>query len=243
MQVLDVEPVVDGGAAQLVGLADADAPLDAAAGHPHREAVGVVVAAGPLGVLGGRLAAELAAPDDQRLVEQAALLQVLEQAGDRLVGVAGVLGVVGDHVGVGVPVVVVVGAAGVDLDEPHAALDQPPGQQALAAEVGGLGLVDAVQRQRVSRSPGEIDRLGGVLLHLEGQLVAGDPRGQLAVVGARARGARRSSRADGRAAGAARRASMPGGPARGRGSAVRRRGGPCPGRRPACSRSTSSSPR
>ena len=70
---------VDGGAAEFVGLADADAALDAAAGHPHREAVGVVVAAGALGVFGGRLAAELAAPDDERLVEQPALLQILEQ--------------------------------------------------------------------------------------------------------------------------------------------------------------------
>ena len=84
--------ILDGGAAEFVGLADADAALDAAAGQPHGEAVGVVVAAGALGVLGGRLPAELAAPDDQRLVEQAALLQVLEQAGDRLVGVAGVRG-------------------------------------------------------------------------------------------------------------------------------------------------------
>ena len=143
MQALDVEAVLDGGAAEFVGLADAGAALDAAARHPHREAVGVVVAAGPLGVLGGRLAAELAAPDDQRLVEQAAPLQVLEQAGDRLVGVAGVLGVVRDEVAVGVPVVVVVGAARVDLDEPDAALDQPPGDQALAAEVGRARLVDA----------------------------------------------------------------------------------------------------
>ena len=108
-----------------------------------------MVAAGALGVLGGRLPAELAAPDDQRLVEQAALLQVLEQAGDRLVGVAGVLGVVLDDVAVGVPVVVVVGAAGVELDEAHAALDQPAGQQALAAEVVGLLLVDAVELLRL----------------------------------------------------------------------------------------------
>ena len=92
-----------GGAAQLVGLADADAALDAAAGQPHREAVGVVVAAGALGVLGRRLPAELAAPDDQRRVEQAALLQVLEQPGDRLVGLAGVLVVVLDQVACGRP--------------------------------------------------------------------------------------------------------------------------------------------
>ena len=139
VQPLDVQAVLDGGAADLVGLADARAPLDAAAGHPHGEAEGVVVAARALGVLGGRLAAELAAPDDQRLVEQAAALEVGDQPGDRPVGVAGVLGVVGDEVGVGVPVVVVVGTAGVDLDEPDAALDQPPSDQALAAEVGRSG--------------------------------------------------------------------------------------------------------
>src|SRR6266571_3835791 len=46
VQVLHVEGVLHGGAAQLVGLADADAALDTAAGQPHREAVGVVVAPG-----------------------------------------------------------------------------------------------------------------------------------------------------------------------------------------------------
>src|SRR5438105_1947587 len=145
MEALDVEPVRDGGAAELVGLADAGAARDAAAGQPHGEAVRVMIAAGPFLELGGGLAAELAAPDDQGLVEQAAALEVLDQAGDGLVGVAGVLGVVGDEVGVGVPVVVVVRAAGIDLDEPHAALDQPPGDQALAAEVGGPGLIDTVE--------------------------------------------------------------------------------------------------
>ena len=59
-------------------------PRDAAAGQPHGEAVGVVVAA--VRPLGGRRAAELAAPDHQRVVEQAARLQVVQQAGDRLVG-------------------------------------------------------------------------------------------------------------------------------------------------------------
>ncbi len=69
MEVLDVETVLDGVVAQLVGLADAGPALDPAAGHPHREAVGVMVATSPLGELRGRLAAELAAPDNQRLIE------------------------------------------------------------------------------------------------------------------------------------------------------------------------------
>ena len=58
--------------AELVGGAVGHAPLDAAAGHPEREAEDVVVAAGPLA---HRRAAELAAPEDQRVVEHPALLR------------------------------------------------------------------------------------------------------------------------------------------------------------------------
>src|SRR6185312_11777171 len=68
MEPLDMEAVLDGGAADLIGLTDARTALDAAAGHPHGEAEGVVVAPGALFVLGGGLAAELSAPDDQGLV-------------------------------------------------------------------------------------------------------------------------------------------------------------------------------
>ena len=69
------DPVLDRVQADLVGRAVGHAALDAAAGHPDREAVGVVVAA--VAALAHRRAAELAAPDHQRRVEQAAPLQVL----------------------------------------------------------------------------------------------------------------------------------------------------------------------
>ena len=57
--------------------------LDAAAGHPHGEAARMVVAAvvvlrEPALAVDG--AAKLAAPDDERVVEQAALLEVLDEA-------------------------------------------------------------------------------------------------------------------------------------------------------------------
>ena len=76
--------------AEVVGLAVDDAALDAAAGQPHAEVARVMVAA--VVVLGQRAlrvdgAAELAAPDDQRVVEQAALLEVDHQRGGGLVGV------------------------------------------------------------------------------------------------------------------------------------------------------------
>ena len=81
VEVGDVAAVGDGVVAEVVGRAVGLAALDAAAGEPDGEAVGVVVAA--VLALGAGRPAELAAPDDQGLLEQAALLQVGEQAGDR----------------------------------------------------------------------------------------------------------------------------------------------------------------
>ena len=66
-----------------------------------------------------------------------------------------------------VPVAVVVGAAGVKLDEPDAPLDQAPGQQAAAAEVAGPVLVDPVEFLRLGRLVVDPDGLGGVALHGE----------------------------------------------------------------------------
>ena len=102
-----------------------------------------------------RRAAELAGPDHQRFVEQPALLQILDQRGDRLVGHLGVEGQLDVEIRVMVP-------RGVnDVHEPHAALDHPPRQQAVggeraelprpAAAVGldvGLLAIDAVHVER-----------------------------------------------------------------------------------------------
>ena len=83
MQVVDMKGVLDGAQAEVVGAADRLAAFDAAAGHPHREAGGVVVTA--VALFGHRGAAEFAAPDDERVLEQAAGLEVLDQPGDRLI--------------------------------------------------------------------------------------------------------------------------------------------------------------
>src|SRR5262249_25531177 len=69
-----------------VGGAEDLAALDAAAGQPHGEAVRVVVAAGR--ALAHGRAAELASPDHQRRVEQAARLEVAQQASDGPVALA-----------------------------------------------------------------------------------------------------------------------------------------------------------
>ncbi len=89
--------------------------------------------------------AELAAPDHQRLVEQSALVEVRQQAGDRLVGLAGELLVISLDVDVAIPGELVFHAAGVDLDETHASLDQAPGRQALARDMVAARVADAVE--------------------------------------------------------------------------------------------------
>ena len=149
VHVADVVDALDRTAAELVGRADGVSGLDAAAGQPDRHRLRVVVAAErrahPDPVVGR--AAELAAPDDQGRLEQSGTLQVGDQPGDRPVDRA-------DQVAVGaLDVVVRVPGAGIELDEADSALDQPAGEQALAAEcVGRLG-ADAVESQRLRRLP------------------------------------------------------------------------------------------
>ena len=111
MQAPYVEWFLDGGGVEFVGLSNADTALDTAPGHPHREAVTVMVTAGALGIFGGRLAAKLATPDYEGFVQQPPLLQILQQGGDRLVGVTGVVIVIFFEVAVSIPVGVVMIAA------------------------------------------------------------------------------------------------------------------------------------
>ena len=66
---LDVDAVLNGVEAQFVRLAEHHARLDAAAGQPHGEGVRVVVPAVVAAALDHRRAAELAAPDHERVVE------------------------------------------------------------------------------------------------------------------------------------------------------------------------------
>ena len=77
-------------------------------------------------------AAEFAPPDDQRVVEQAALLEIGDEGRRGAVGVAGLAGDLRGELRVLVP------AAVEELDEPHAALGQPRARRQLAAKVPGL---------------------------------------------------------------------------------------------------------
>ena len=131
VDVGDVVAVLDGVEAELVGRAVDDAALDAAAGHPDGEAERMVVAAVGLFLRPGR-AAELGGPDDDRLIEQAALLQVAQQARDRLVDFGAELASGSSSGRCARPRRCP--AAVIDLHEPDAALDKPAGGEATVGQ-------------------------------------------------------------------------------------------------------------
>ncbi len=166
VQVVDVDRVFDRFEAEFVGGSVDVAAAHSAAGQPHREAVMIVVAAVDLaGVRAGlrefhgRRAPELAAPDDQRLFEQSALLEIGQQRADRLIALLGEAAVVDFDVVVVVPRLAF---AVPDLDEAHAAFDQSPSNQNLPRlRAGTVGFED------VFWLAADIERLFGIALHPE----------------------------------------------------------------------------
>src|SRR4029077_9173012 len=88
LQIVHMDGIGYDVVAIIVGLADAYAALDAASGRPHRKAARMVIAP-VIGLCKRTLAvdrpAEFTAPDHQRVVEQSALFEVLDQPRRRLI--------------------------------------------------------------------------------------------------------------------------------------------------------------
>ncbi len=135
VQVVHVNLLLDGLEAQLVGGPVDVAALDSAPGHPHREPVMVVVATVHLPLvragsrqLDCRRAAELAPPDDQGIIEHAALFEVGQEGGDRPVALVRQLAMTGRQVVVMIPRLAV---SVPELNEADAAFQEAPGGQEL----------------------------------------------------------------------------------------------------------------
>src|ERR1043165_4796031 len=97
-----------------------------------------------------RRAAKFASPEDERLVQQAAPLEVFDEAGDCLIGVEGVFLMAAFQIAVLIPGAV--GGAGRtgDLNETHSRLHEAARTQALNAvqSFAWNGRVDAVELLR-----------------------------------------------------------------------------------------------
>ena len=190
-------PAVERLVAPLVALAVGHAALHASAAHPVGEDERIVVAA--LARLRARHAAELGGPDDQRVVEHAALPEVGDERRRAARHAARERPVVAADVLVRVPVAprVRVVVAAPHLHEAHAALEQAPRCEALLREdIRLLGVVDVlVPGLRVAVEPVEpqhmlglrldVKGLGRSHLHARRELVALDARVEPLVLRAR----------------------------------------------------------
>ena len=167
VEVVDVDLVLYGEEAIVVGGAVLDPGFHAAAGEDGGESVGVMVAA--VGALGNRGSTEFAADDDEGVLEQSARLEVFDEGSNRLVHLFRIALVIAAE---GVVLVPLVGVR--DLDESHAFFAEAAGEEALVAKVAGFGVVDAVQLLGFLRFSGDLLELGGGELHAEGEFVGVD---------------------------------------------------------------------
>ena len=145
LQVIEAEQVQHGGLkvahahrvagdaiSEFVGGSVNAAALHAAAGHPHGERVWMMIAAQKrlvsIAILGHRRAAKLAAPNHERLIEQAATTQIADERGNRTIHFAAFFRQLREEI-VGRIGAMAVPAPVVELHKAHAALDQAPRKQ------------------------------------------------------------------------------------------------------------------
>ena len=179
IEIVHVGGLFDDVVAEVVGLAEFDSSLDPPARRPHAEIPRVVVAAvGFLGQLSLRIdrPPELAPPDHQCRIEQAALFQVVQQGGTGLVDIPALQRQVGGEIPVLVPAPVQ------NLHRPHAPLHQPAGQQGTRRKTSGGLHIRPIRVERGRRFAPQVDQLGNAGLHAKRHLVLGNAGLNLGIV-------------------------------------------------------------
>ena len=176
MKVVNVDFILGDAESKFVGASISESFFDSAARHPDAKAFLVVVAPRrSLGAGSGIVfldhgsASEFPAPNDEGVFEESALFQVGEKAGAGLVDAAGLSGKGG------IDVLVVIPAFVENLDEAHAALDEPAGEQAVFGEDSSRSIVvETVESQNVVGFALHVREFGNGCLHAVGQFVLSD---------------------------------------------------------------------
>src|SRR6516225_12408472 len=178
VDISDVTLLFDGMEADFVGGAMNAATFDAGARQPGAESLWMMIP--PIALRTGR-PAELRSPNDQRVLQHAAPLEVLEQSSNGIVYLIGKGFMVFLDPGVRVP-----GAAATatveNLYEPDASLHQPAGHQAQLAERACGLLIEAVKLACCLAFLFQLQGFGDGCLHAEGQFIRFDPRPQGRVI-------------------------------------------------------------
>lgn len=176
---MHMHPVACHVEAEFIALAMGEARLDPPASHPEGEGIRMMVPSPLLGVvdvaLEKRRATEFAAPDDQRVVQQPALLEILHERG------GGGIRILTLNLELGVQIAMLVPAGMHELDEPHATLGHPARHQAVVGEAALPHHVGAIHLQDVPRFIGEVGQIGHARLHSVGHLILRNAGGDLRV--------------------------------------------------------------
>ena len=121
-------------------------------------------------------ATELSAPDDEGVVEQAALFQIHDERGARLVGISAL------GVEFGGQRVVLIPSGVHKLHAAGAAFDEATGHETVVREASGLFNSGAVAFEDRGGFVGEIRQLRHTALHAEGHFILGDACGDFRIV-------------------------------------------------------------
>ncbi len=144
------------------GFSERDAWFHAASRHPHAEASGMMVTA-VIGCCQLALrvirAAKFATPDHQRVLEHAALLQILQECGGRLIGFTTLRLHAARNVAMVIPALMI------ELDELDSLFGKSTSEQAVGGERSRLLCVGSVKLKNVFGFGGEIRHFWNARLH------------------------------------------------------------------------------
>ena len=181
LEIVDVDGVGEDIDAEVIGFAVGDAWFDAPAGHPRGVSVGVMVPAPAFAVvefaLDERGATEFAAPDDESILEETEALEILDEGGAGLIGIAA-LGV--EFGGQGI---MLIPASVHELNAAGTAFDQAPRHQAVMRESAWFIDLGPVAFENLLWFLRKVGEFGDAGLHPERHFVLGDAGGDFGVAG------------------------------------------------------------
>ena len=167
VEVVDADRIFHRRIAQIVACPITESGFDSAAREHIGEGLDVVIAS--IAALRHGRPPELAAEHHQRVVQHAALLQIGDQRRGGPIHFLGLVLNAGFNVGMVIPIAVI------KLNEAHAALGQPPGQQAVRSE-RAIARLGAVRVQNALRFLAHIHQIRNARLHLERHFILRNAR-------------------------------------------------------------------
>ncbi len=180
LEVVDAHGVFGDVVTEIIGFSVGGSGAHAGSGQPHGKAAGMVVASGVGGfpiALAGDAASEFATPDDESVLEEAALFEVAQEGGGGLVNVgAPALAPTAEAA-----VVIPIGME--ELDEADVSFRHAAGEDAIGGVAAWASRIGPVHFEDVLGFVGKVGEFGDGGLHPVGHFVLADAGGNFGIAG------------------------------------------------------------